>query len=314
MNEAAHKILDRSNYPRETIVTYEVISTYFVDLYYNHLYLEAKKLRVNNSVTSVTEGYKHALNAFLKSMEKPELYKKCLSSLHQYFIDSGFDGLFGNFIERITKEFIPNDYYETVTNKQRYAILRLVLTQANKMYIDKIVRKYIYMIIDNHSDIDNIQLLKNDFNDLLFLEREGMYHRFVATKTKTNKRQPHINTALMESMQEELRKLYVEKFNLKKMITDLKKIILTKDAHTKELQDKVEELEVAISELRAGNELRVEPVEPVDIEEPAEELPCENKEIIREFETALQAHAPSEPGDELLDSKNMIKPIDDDFW
>ena len=164
------KILDRSKYSRKTLDTYEIIAAYYIDLYYNHLYIEAKKLRTNKSVNSITEGYKHALTAFLHSMEKPELYKKSLISLHQFFIDSGFSGLtFRNCIERIIKEFIPEDYYETVSPEKKTSILRLVLNQTNKLFIDKIARKYIYMIIDKHSEIDNIRILQDDFIDLLLL-------------------------------------------------------------------------------------------------------------------------------------------------
>ena len=35
---------------------------------------KAKKIKANGSVPSITEGYKHTLNAFLKSLENPKLY------------------------------------------------------------------------------------------------------------------------------------------------------------------------------------------------------------------------------------------------
>ena len=81
-----NRILDRSNYSQKTMENFEIMSAYYIDIFYNHLYNEAKKLKAGGTVSSITEGYKHTLNAFLKSLSNPNLYKKSLSGLHHYFI------------------------------------------------------------------------------------------------------------------------------------------------------------------------------------------------------------------------------------
>ena len=59
------RILDRSNYSSKTLETFEIISAYYVDIYYNYLYTEAKKMKISGSIASITEGYKHTLCAIL---------------------------------------------------------------------------------------------------------------------------------------------------------------------------------------------------------------------------------------------------------
>ena len=67
------RILDRQNYSPKTMENFEIMSAYYIDIFYNHLYNEAKKLKVSGSVSSITEGYKHTLNAFLKSLSNLEI-------------------------------------------------------------------------------------------------------------------------------------------------------------------------------------------------------------------------------------------------
>lgn len=229
------RIFDRSNYQKKTIDTFEILAAYFVDIYYNHLYIEAKKLRTNNSVGSITEGYKHALNAFLQGVENPKFYKKTLVGIHSFFIETGFNSIsFTDCIERITGEFIPSDYYGSLTKQQKISILKLVLCQSNKAFIEKVVRKFLLLIIDNHNDADNIRVLQDEYIDIMMLERENMYHKFISTKVKTSS----VNIAVVESMQTEIKVLCSEKFELKKLAANLKKIIINKDKDLRESQNR----------------------------------------------------------------------------
>lgn len=229
-----NRILDRNSYSKKTLDTFEVIGSYFVDIYYNHLYLEAKKLKNERSVNNITDGYKHGLNAYLQGIDNPKLYKKTLIDLHKFFIASGFSSIsFSEYLERMTQEFIPQDYYESVSNPQKISILKLVLCQSNKIFIEKIVRNYMKMIIDEHMEADNVRVLQDEFIDILLLQREGMYDRFISSKTKNNGISPNIR--LIEKMQNEIKSLYKEKYDLKKLNVSLKKIIINKDEELKKL-------------------------------------------------------------------------------
>ena len=235
------RILDRSNYSTKTIDNFEIISAYYVDIFYNHLYNEAKKLKISGSACSITEGYKHTLNAFIKSLDNPNLYKKSLSGMHHYFITVGFASIsYSNFIDRITADFVPKDYFNSLTFTQKIGVLRMVLSQSIKSFIKNVVDSHMSKIIDYHKEQDNVRILQDDFIDCLIMEREGFYQRFVTDKV-INKNDT-VNRLVAEKMQAEIKKLIGEKYELKRQNNILKKAYLVKKASETSLLKTIEEL------------------------------------------------------------------------
>jgi hypothetical protein len=227
------RLLDRNNYSAKTNETYEILSAYYVDIFYNHLYTEATKLKVQSSVSSITEGYKHTLNAFLKGLNNPKLYKKSLISIHNYFISIGLASItFTRCVDKITTEFIPTDYFDSLTSTQKMGVLRMVINQAIKQFIKKIVDEHMVKIIDNHKDRDNVRILQDTLIDCFIMEREGMYQRFITNQTKTNSGSS-INLLVAEKMQIEIKKLVKEKYAYKKQIN-----LLTKAYNIQKLNEK----------------------------------------------------------------------------
>ena len=74
-------------------------------------------------------------------------------------------------INKITKEFVPTDYYNSLDMDQKRNILRAILTNAIKDFSKIIANDYIMLIIDKHDDIDNVNLLKDKIIDCLFIQR-----------------------------------------------------------------------------------------------------------------------------------------------
>ena len=216
------RLFDKSNYGQKTLETYEIISAYYVDIFYNHLYIEAKKLKVNKNVASITEGYKHALNAFLKSLDNADLYKKNISGLHHFFITLGFSSLtFSKCIDNITKEFIPTDYFASLSSSQKMGILKTVISNTSRNFIKKIVESYMVKVIDNHADKENVRLLQDDFIECLILERETFFQKFIGEKTSTK-----VDNGIVIKMQNEISRLIKEKYDLQKSNLMLKKLVL----------------------------------------------------------------------------------------
>jgi hypothetical protein len=231
------RILDRHNYSAKTIEVYEIMSAYYVDIFYNHLYTEAKKLKAGGKVSSVTEGYKHTLNAFLKGLSNPNLYKKSIVGIHHYFITIGFASIsFTKCVDRLTTSFVPSDYFNSLTSTQKMGVLRMVINQSMKVFIRTIVDEHMSKIIDNHKDADNVRILQDALIDCFILEREGMYQRFIASKTVTNK-DDNINRLVAEKMQQEIKKLVKEKYDQKKQILILKRAYtMKKNIETKQIE------------------------------------------------------------------------------
>lgn len=299
MNNNQVRIFDRNNYQKKTMDCFEVMGAYFVDIYYNHLFIEGKKLRTNKSASSITEGYKHALNAFLQGVENPKTYKKILVGIHSFFISSGFTSIsFSDCIERVTEEFIPKDYFASVSKQQKISILKLVICQSNKTFVEKLVKNYLKLVIDTHSDADNIRILQDVFIDILMLERENIYHRFISTQ-KNDKSAP--NTSLIEAMQAEIKKLCKEKFELKKLTTSLKQIIINKE---NDLCDH----RAMISELKSARRLVDESPLFTTAEDIIKSTPKPTKEFVKEMRNVYETIESGETniGDALKDIQDEM--------
>jgi hypothetical protein len=232
-----NSIFDRNKYGNKTIENFEIMSAYYVDIFYNHLYIEAKKLKNNGNVSSITEGYKHSLNAFLKGLDNPKLYKKSIVGIHNYFTTIGYSSIsFSNCIDRLTKEFIPSDYFNSLSVTQKMGVLRMVLNQTMKVFIRKLVDSHLIKIIDYHKEVDNIRILQDELIDCFILEREGMYQRFISENTKINKNET-VNRKISEKMQNEIKQLIIEKYKQIKIITAYKCIINNKNTEINNLKE-----------------------------------------------------------------------------
>ena len=254
------RIFDRNNYTKRTLDTFEIMASYFVNDYYNHIYIEAKTLKTNKNVNSITEGYKHTLNLYRQGLDDNKSYKKLLSYIHSYFGSLGYSSMsFTECLERIAEEFIPKDYYSVVSKSQKHAIIKRIICNSNAAFIEKVVRRFLPLIIDNHEDADNIRIMQDEFIDVLILERESTYQLFVARKVTTNNA-PRINVALFEKMQNEIKNSLKERAELKKTIIDLKKtlsdfkkVLLKKEMDLRNEKAQIEVLNSNILELK--NEL-----------------------------------------------------------
>ena len=244
------RLFDRKNYSSKTLENFEIMSAYYIDIFYNHLYTEAKKLKINGSVSSITEGYKHTLNAFLKGLENPKLYKKSIVGIHHYFITIGFASIsFAKCVDKLTKEFIPTDYFNSLTITQKMGVLRMVLNQSMKTFIRKIVDDHMVKIIDFHAEHDNVRILQDELIDCFILEREGMYQRFIAENTKTNKNET-VNRLLAEKMQIEIKRLVKEKYDQQKHILVLKNLLLKKKSDETKVRCVIDGLQSEIELLK----------------------------------------------------------------
>lgn len=279
------RIFDRNSYSKKTLDTFEIIAAYFIDIYYNHLYIEGNTLRISGKVTCTTEGYKHALNAFIQGIDDPKKYKRALIGIQEFFVAHGFKSIsFRECIDRITYEFIPKDFCESVTNPHKVSILKMVISQSNKTFLEKLVRQFLPMIIDKHNDEDNLRILQDEFMDILFIERENMYNRFISNKTA--KSSTHISISTVETMQKEIKTLLTDKYELRQMINNLKKIIIKKDQEVRDskktneiLTNNCAELQYEVNDLKRG--LKSMAVGASTLITPAISMPSKSDNIIK---------------------------------
>jgi hypothetical protein len=234
-------------YSKKTISTYSIIGAYLVDIYYNHLYNEAIKLKEGRSVQSITEGYKYALSAFLSAMNSKsktynvKSYNVMLIGINEYFSKwSSFSALtIAECIDKISYEFIPADYYNSLDNIQKHNIVYSILTAVIKDFTVAIIDEFLGLIIDNHDDHNNIELLKEKIMELFCKQREEMYNNFIKTSTGRNE---FVSIDIANKMRDEIKKLTIENQNLKSKISELEVINKNQLANSLLVVNKYKEL------------------------------------------------------------------------
>ena len=244
------RMIDRANYSNDTLNTYGYLSAYFIDMYYNHLYSEAITLHTKKAVSSITSGYKCTLDAFIKGLNSLELYKNCIQGIHQSFLQHGYPSLsFTHCIDKIVNEFIPQDYFKIMSFDDKSQFLRKIICDSNKKMILHIVKPpstLLKDIIDNHADVENINILQDQYIDILVMLREQFYQQFVEINTGTA-----TDNQMLIAMEKEIKLLYNEKHNLDKEIFKLKQDIINHKKIVLKLKQQCIEKDNYISELDA---------------------------------------------------------------
>lgn len=203
------------DYGRQTIITMEIISNYFVDIFYNELYNVAKQRKVNGESQSVTDGYKHALQAWYQGLnQRQDLFKKIRHGLFMHYMHYvQFTTRLEECVDSLVKEFLPDGYMECLNLVKKISVLNLVIKNSNIEFISRIVHYYFPIIIDNHN-VDNAMILKNEMIELLLLEREKMFQRFIAPRKAISH----------EMIEEKIKTVLREKYELTMQLKKLKKI------------------------------------------------------------------------------------------
>jgi hypothetical protein len=178
----------RVNYSKRALSTFEIVGSFIVDLYYNHFYYEAKRIRIEGRVESITDGYKYAVKAYLNSFNNPDLYRKTIVGIHKYYYTTTkFNTIsFSECVNEIVRHFVPDEFFETTTNQQRDGILRNVLMSAVRQFSsDVLCSNILDTIIDNHSDKSIVRNMQDKMVETLMFEREKMFQKIFNVSNKS---------------------------------------------------------------------------------------------------------------------------------
>lgn len=184
-------MFNRKSYDRHTVSVFEIIAAYIANLYYHHFYGEAMRLKVDKAVSSVTDGYVHAVKAYLSALKKPEYYRSSIIGIHNYYqTTTKFTTIsMKDCINDIVQQFIPSKFYDAMDEKQRETILHNVLMDSVRNFSNEVLCGGLLVnIIDNHSDNDTAQMVKQKMVDCLFFEREKVFRKFFKTMVDPDKK------------------------------------------------------------------------------------------------------------------------------
>jgi len=273
--------------------TFELIATYFVKDFYIKLYDKALSMRNMGTSVSVTDGYIKLLGMYVQSYKDMNTYKILFNSLVSDIIEWSNTYLnmrYVDCIDKIVIEFMPEDYIESTTNNQKQMIIRDVLINFVNNAVGRVVDNISY-VIDNRNEDDCIDLLRDEFIALLYLERDKIMKRFVLAETYDGKiSNNQINIKMLEDFKKHIKDLVEEKVTIKKQ---LEKMNVVKE----KLLNKIIELENKINEL---NEITIHLKS--DNKQLKDQLENNNK-IVETYKNTLNKN------DDKEDNLNALLPI-----
>lgn len=212
--------------------TFEIIGSYFCDIYYNHLYLSAKSKKKNNdasnsnkshSLQSITDEYKQAVVAFGYAIKKDKNhYSKSVTGMYRFYQTySKFSTMTLNqFIDMLLEIFVPPDYYNQMDSRNRDQLLvKIVIALIDNMCIFVTRPDILQLIIDKHGNTANIAMLQDHAIETLINERDKIFSMFVSANVSPEQ---EIVSKLKASIKDILQskvKLESENKSLKQRVT-----------------------------------------------------------------------------------------------
>ncbi len=259
----------------------DVSGSCIVDIFYNHLYDRAIAVHEKTS-NGITECYRNAIASYVKERTTPRFYTVLLNSIHHYVRMSTIynDISYTDCIFLYSSLFIPQMYANSLTNEQRINLLSMILGNVIQDFADEILQQHIAVIIDDHNDPINIEILQDSILKIMVNHRNNSYERFIKSqKEQTSVKKSNVSKkSLVQSkainkLTDAYKKCVTDRVSLKKknivlqqrnkeltqQFNELKSLFLTQISAQKEQTKLIEQLksqlELKLAQ-RDSNELK----------------------------------------------------------
>lgn len=202
--------MNRENYDPKALSTFDIIGSYFVDIFYNDLYLKARDRVKEGRYSSITEAYKANVVNYMHGIKKKEPYMQVCRLLHEYYqrVTVYSTLTFGDFEVRILSQFIPPEYFNLFTEGDKDSNLCAIITRTVQEFGERVLApEGLRRIIDDHSNQKNVELLQDIIVDILKIQREEYYVQFAKKiNQRSGKVSEEIVVTLKAKIVEETRK------------------------------------------------------------------------------------------------------------
>ncbi len=233
-----------SKYGNNTITRFDIVGSFFVNLFYNEFFKKANSLKQQSLDKSTTEIFKELLVAYSDFTSREEFFKQAVKGIHAYIISNTnqIDMTHKECIEFIVKEFIPENVYSSLRENQKAKIFHDAIANVVREFISKIISKYIKMVIDYRQSPESSTVLQNEFLDIICLEKDKVYGKFIAPKS-SNAIPAEIYKKKMTAIIEVINMKEEEIKKKNKTIEALKHVNDKSAAIIRELQEKIQRLQ-----------------------------------------------------------------------
>lgn len=181
--------MDRRNYDRQVISLFDTLGGFFVDIFYNDLYLKAKSAVKEGKFGSITDAYRANILNYMNGIKLRNLYTGVVKKLHEYYQRiTGFSSLvFADFEDKVLVQFIPAEYYGDFTNKHKdSALYDIIVRTVNESGAIVLMPDFLRRAIDDHMNVRNVTLLQDKLVDVFIFQREDYYTKFVSEINRKN--------------------------------------------------------------------------------------------------------------------------------
>lgn len=221
---------------QSTLSKFDIIGSYFVNLYYNEFYNKAKNLKLNETYNNLTEAYKNVLSSYLEFSKKTDFFKQIVKGIHTCCISTTKYTTITHkeCIDLMIKEFVPSNLWDALRENQKNQLFHNSIISCITIFTEKIILNHLTMIIDHHDQTENIAILQDLFLDIILTEKDIVFSKFINPKTDSNK---------LEIFKQKIQKIINEKNELIKQNDILTKKIEILESLNKKNSDVITTLQ-----------------------------------------------------------------------
>lgn len=245
---------------------FEIIGVYFANCYWNNLYALAQENWKEGKYRTIQEAYEGVIDKYSKAfrsendVSEKKHYDRIIKDLYINYRDflQSHDTLI-EFIDRVSKFLLPNDFYKTLTSRdpKKDTIFRNILTKSIARFTIFLDRHEIEKVTNenNRQNKNNLLEWKKKFIDFFIRERDEFCTLLMAKTSgvNLNKDENWMSKEICDKLRNKIKDLVEEKSNLIKQINDYVKYVDVLKNIIKEKETLVTELEEELMDVAKQN-------------------------------------------------------------
>jgi hypothetical protein len=242
-----------NKYDQSTLSKFDIIGSYFVNLYYNEFYIKSKNLKFDSVYNNITEGYKNVLSSYLEFTKKAEFFKQIIKGIHTYCISTTRYTTMTHkeCIDFMVYEFVPSNLWSALRENQKNKLFHESIVNCITIFTEKIISNHLHIIIDHRDQPENITILQDLFLSIILFEKDKIFSKFL---NPNNKDSNHL-----ELFRDKIKSILQEK---KKIQDDNKKLQKKNEI----LDNLVKKNANVITELQKTNKLLIQKLELIQVD------------------------------------------------
>ena len=215
-----------NKYEQSTLSKFDIIGSYFVNLYYNEFYIKSKNLKFDNMYSNITDAYKNVLSSYSEFTKKSEFFKQIIKGIHTYCISTTRYTTMTHkeCIDFMVYEFVPSNLWNSLRESQKNKLFHESIINCIMIFSEKIISNHLHIIIDHRDQPENITILQDLFLSIILFEKDKIFSKFLNPNSKDSNNLEVFRDKIM-SIVNEKKQLYDENKNLSNKISLLDNLV-----------------------------------------------------------------------------------------